>query len=327
MTQLIKYEAAKLALEQAVNFDEVMGIKDIAERLELYARQAQDDALIERATKIKIRAERRAGQMLREAAEKGMRATPAGNVNPSNKKVSPQSTPSPATLGEIGISRNESSRWQKVASIPEMKFEEQLEAGSSVTEMLRQVKKEERPNIPSPEGKYRIIYADPPWWYGNNGVIGDDNYGHVGRHYPSMKISELCQLPIKEMAEDNAVLFLWVTSPLLAECFEVIEAWGFKYKSSFVWDKIKHNFAHYNSMRHEFLLVCTRGSCTPDIDEKIDSVQSIERSKKHSEKPQEFRDIIEKLYTHGKRIELFAREKHENWETWGNEPDTGRIAE
>ena len=76
---------------------------------------------------------------------------------------------------------------------------------------------------------------------------------------------------------------------------------------------------HYNSVRHEFLLVCTRGSCVPDENKMFDSVQVIEKTKKHSEKPEEFRKIIDTLYPHGKRIELFARKKVKGWETWGAE--------
>lgn len=172
---------------------------------------------------------------------------------------------------------------------------------------------------PIPDDKYRVWYADPPWQYGNKGL---DDYGHAERHYPTMSIDELCAMgeEIKSKCESSAVLFLWATSPLLESSFKVINAWGFKYKTSFVWDKIKHNFGHYNSVRHEFLLICTRGSCVPDVDKKFDSVQSIPRSGKHSEKPEEFRNIIDTLYTHGKRIELFARGEAENWETWGNEP-------
>lgn len=167
-----------------------------------------------------------------------------------------------------------------------------------------------------PSGKYRVIYADPPWKYGD-GLT--ENYGGTQYHYPSMSIDELCAMPIKEIAEDNAVLFMWVTSPLLEECFPIIRAWGFKYKSSFVWDKIKHNMGHYNSVRHEFLLVCTRGSCTPDEKTLIDSVQSIERTNKHSEKPEEFRRIIETIYNHGSKLELFARQNHEGWFIYGNQ--------
>jgi N6-adenosine-specific RNA methylase IME4 len=166
---------------------------------------------------------------------------------------------------------------------------------------------------------YRVVYADPPWQYSNSGVIGDDNYGRAERHYPTMSIDELCAMPIVDAVAQDAVLFMWVTSPLLAECWPVISAWGFKYKSSFVWDKVRHNFGHYNSVRHELLLICTRGSCTPDASEKINSVQRIERSTRHSEKPEEFYDIIEKLYVSGLRLELFARQPRVGWDSWGNE--------
>lgn len=180
--------------------------------------------------------------------------------------------------------------------------------------LTRKAEVAEAPAMPS--GKHRVIYADPPWKYGD-GLT--ESYGGTQYHYPSMSIEELCEIPVREMVEDNAVLFLWVTSPLLEECFPVIKAWGFKYKASFVWDKIKHNMGHYNSVRHEFLLICTRGSCTPDEKTLLDSVQSIERTNRHSEKPQEFRCIIETLYKHGSRLELFARQDHEGWTVYGNQ--------
>lgn len=192
-----------------------------------------------------------------------------------------------------------------------------LQGRKTFTQVKREAKKKKlEKNIPSkPTGKYRVIYADPPWKYGDQLT---PSYGATRYHYPTLSIKELCQLSIKSIAEKDAVLFLWVTSPLLGECWPVIEAWGFKYKTSFVWDKVKHNMGHYNSVRHEFLLVCTRGSCLPDSDKLIDSVQSIERTS-HSTKPEEFRNIIERLYTHGEKIELFAREDHKGWSVWGNE--------
>ena len=172
-----------------------------------------------------------------------------------------------------------------------------------------------------PSDKYRVVYADPPWKYGSDFSSGEEKFmkrwTSAETHYPAMSIAELCALPIADLAEDNAVLFLWVTSPLLAECWPIIKAWGFTYKTSFCWDKVKHNFGHYNSVRHEFLLVCTRGSCLPDIKELHDSVVEIERSDVHSEKPAYFRELIDKLYTHGNRIELFARQKAEGWMAWG----------
>jgi len=168
-------------------------------------------------------------------------------------------------------------------------------------------------------GKYRVIYADPPWKYGDTGM---DEYGPAERHYPCMSIKELCEMDVESIVEDDAILFMWVTSPMLSACWPIISAWGFKYKTSFVWDKVKHNMGHYNSVRHEFLLICTRGSCTPDNKKLYDSVQTIERSARHSEKPEEFRDIIDALYPYGERCELFARWKnreHGKWKAYGNE--------
>jgi N6-adenosine-specific RNA methylase IME4 len=204
-------------------------------------------------------------------------------------------------------------------SAPE-KLEAVEKGEKTLSQVIRETKREEAQSklAALPSDKFRVFYADPPWSYGNSGS-GLDQYGPAERHYPAMTIAELCALDVKSIADADAVLFLWVTSPLLDECWPVIKAWGFDYKTSFVWDKIKHNFGHYNSVRHEFLLVCTRGSCTPDVKKLFDSVLTIERSGKHSKKPQEFREIIETLYTHGKRIELFARAAAEGWETYGNE--------
>jgi N6-adenosine-specific RNA methylase IME4/ParB-like chromosome segregation protein Spo0J len=188
----------------------------------------------------------------------------------------------------------------------------------STTEAVRQINHESKREAAPITGKYRVFYADPPWTYGDTRT-GLEGYSAAVDHYPAMSIEDLCSLPVKDAAEDNAVLFLWVTSPLLEECFAVINAWGFKYKTSFVWDKIRHNVGHYNSVRHELLLICTRGSCTPDNVKLFDSVQTIERTEKHSQKPAEFREIIETLYTSGNKIELFCREPAPGWSVWGNE--------
>lgn len=189
-----------------------------------------------------------------------------------------------------------------------------------VNRWLRRFFPPELPEFPEPSplpvGKYRVIYADPPWQYGDKLIEG---YGAADHHYSTMSIKKLCEMPFPE-TEKNAVLFLWVTAPLLKECFEVIEAWGFEYKTQIVWNKKKHNFGFFISVRHENLLICTKGSCHPDIKELSNSVVSIERSRKHSEKPEYFRELIDKLYPKGKRIELFARKKtKENWDYWGTE--------
>ena len=170
-----------------------------------------------------------------------------------------------------------------------------------------------------PSGKYRIIYADPPWEYGD-GRTGDliTATGAL-HHYPTMSLSELKAMDIQGLAAEDSILFLWATVPLLPEALELAKAWGFTYKSHFVWDKVKHNMGHYNSVRHELLLICTKGSGTPEVSKLFDSVQVIERQE-HSRKPEEFRMIIDTLYPSGPRIELFCRgEQPSGWEAWGNE--------
>jgi len=174
-----------------------------------------------------------------------------------------------------------------------------------------------------PEEKYRVIYADPPWQYEEHGATVSTGYGGTEWHYNSLSSEQIALLPIVKLAADNSVLFIWVTSPKLNEVWKIIEAWGFEYKTSFIWDKVKHNFGYYNSVRHEILLICGRGSSTPDMEitHLHDSVQVIERSDRHSEKPEQFRKIIDELYPYGKRIELFARVAAEGWDVWGNEAD------
>jgi len=230
----------------------------------------------------------------------------------------------------LGFSQKDSERFQQLADNKDI-VEEVIENSEDIptqTECLKKIqekKKEQRnkereetiKNVKPIKGKYKIIYADPPWSYNDkheyNGTTGAET------HYNTMNLEDICNMPIKEKTEDNAVLFLWGVVPQLEEALQVIKAWGFKYKTHFVWDKVKHNMGHYSSVRHELLFVATNGSCTPENIKLFDSVQSIEKTNKHSEKPEEFRNIIDTLYPTGNRIELFARKKVDNWEVWGNE--------
>jgi N6-adenosine-specific RNA methylase IME4 len=194
-----------------------------------------------------------------------------------------------------------------------------VEAGTKPMEAFRLQKhaKINADRIRNPTGKYRIIYADPAWSYGNPQRA---TYSQARDHYPTMKLEDICALPVKDWAEDNAVLFLWVTSPILMESAQVIEAWGFKYKASFVWDKESPVMGHYNGVAHELLLICVRGSCQPDVRKLFNSVVREKRTG-HSKKPTIFYDMIETLYPHGARLELFARTARPGWCAWGNQAE------
>ena len=196
----------------------------------------------------------------------------------------------------------------------------QVDSGqSSIKKVYNQIQQAERlkqnKQLEWPEGKYRIIYADPPWKY------GDERSGMGGAvdQYDLMDLEDIKALPVADLAEENSVLFMWGTAPLLQEALEVIVSWGFQYKTHMVWNKQKGPQGNYISPRHEILFIATKGSCTPDTNERPNSVQTIERTGRHSEKPEEFRLIIEQLYNYGNKIEIFARKTLEGWESYGNE--------
>jgi N6-adenosine-specific RNA methylase IME4 len=322
MNELVKLNKARQALAEAKTLDEIRDIRDIAKAVKAYAiAKGLGVEMKNEASEIEIRAIREMGKIIQQKQEAGEMAEKGEFF--SNQWVVPDGNNPKQTLPEIGVTRKESSTSKNLASIPDKRFEDLLsefiedKKPLTKTAILRDIAKDkviQNPEIP--KGIYRIFYADPPWQYSDRKEYRPD--GAAENHYPTMTISELCKMKLPKI-EDNAVLFLWVTSPLLEDAFKVINAWGFKYKASFVWDKIKHNMGHYNSVRHEFLLICTKGSCIPDNLKLYDSVQSIERSGNHSEKPEIFREIIDTLYLSGNRIELFARHKIENWECYGNE--------
>lgn len=318
---IVKLDTARQALAEADTMQKTKIIVDMATAAEIYAkRQKLGEEAISYATAIKIEALRQLGNMLKETERnKGVRSQLAGRNISGSTKLEPPENNIP-TLSDLGIDKKTSSLAQQVADLSDEEIEKVKEGvtlASIIKENRRAKIKEKARKVNPPEGKYRIIYADPPWNYGDK---RDGRTTGAEDHYTTMSINELCNLPVAKITENNAVLFLWVTSPLLEECFEVIKAWGFKYKTSFVWDKIKHNMGHYNSVRHELLLICTKGSCLPDNIKLYDSVQSIEKTE-HSKKPEEFRDIIDTIYTYGKRLELFARDKKDirDWVFWGNE--------
>ncbi len=171
--------------------------------------------------------------------------------------------------------------------------------------------------------KYQIIYADPAWAYADQGCQGT-----MANHYKGMKIEDICNLPVDKIADENCVLFLWTTFPMLKEALRVIEAWGFTYKTiGFNW--IKRNksdcgfffgLGRWTRGNGEPCLLATKGK--PKRVNNAVSQLIFEPRRKHSEKPPEIRDRIVTLIGDLPRIELFAREKTLGWSVWGNEVES-----
>lgn len=170
--------------------------------------------------------------------------------------------------------------------------------------------------------KYKIIYADPAWTYQDKALAG--NRGACCK-YPVMSIEELKKIPIAEMADVDCALFLWVTMPKLNEVFELIEVWGFEYKTvAFTWVKKNKSglgwfmgMGRWTRANAELCLLATKGNpkrVNASVSQIVDS-----RIMRHSEKPKEVRHKIVKLMGDVPRIELFARDKIDGWDAWGNE--------
>ena len=173
--------------------------------------------------------------------------------------------------------------------------------------------------------KYNIIYADPPWSYKDKRDKHPRMSGGATAHYNTMSLEQIKALPIKDLAADNCMLFLWVTFPNLQEGLDVIKAWGFKYKTlGFSWIKTNKNngkpffgIGYYTKSNCEVCLIGVKGKPIK-VSNSVSSV-IISPRQEHSKKPDQIRDKIVELCGDVPRIELFARQKTEGWDIWGNE--------
>lgn len=311
---LARLDTARHALAEAKTIQETKKILDVAAAAEILAkRQKLGEEAINYAMSIKVEALAQLGRMLKETPK----AT--GRLYRGTELAPREDIP---TLADMGLDKKTSKLAQDIASLPDDKLEAVKQGvvtlSSATNKQRREKMKDKYDDIAfQVKDKYRVIYADPPWMY-DKGKELSDKYGDVSKHYPPMETEDICNLPVSELAMKDCVLFLWATAPKLPEALQVMKSWGFSYKTCVVWDKVKHNFGYYFSVRHELLLIGGVGSSTPDVSELHDSVITIERSEKHSEKPAYFRELITKMYR-GKKIELFAREKTDGWSVWGNE--------
>jgi len=139
----------------------------------------------------------------------------------------------------------------------------------------------------------------------------------ASQKYSTMSLNEIKNIPVQNIADKNSVLFLWATVPLLPEALEVINAWGYKYKTSLFWRKIMSlGMGFWFRGQVEILLMGIKGNIKAFRLQRVNFIQS--KVRKHSQKPDEFYELIEMINLEPK-IELFARNKRKGWDSWGNE--------
>ena len=179
--------------------------------------------------------------------------------------------------------------------------------------------------------KYKIIYADPPWEYVKLNFY--QKKGVNNKVYDRMKIEDIKALKIGEIAEDNSLLFLWVTNPMLKKGLEVMQSWGFEFVTiAFVWVKTYRNGKEITGMgryTRSCVELCLLGKRGIGVIRKDTNIPQIVYSnlENHSKKPDEIRTRIENLFGYAKRIELFSRKKVDFWDCWGNEVESDIILE
>jgi N6-adenosine-specific RNA methylase IME4 len=315
--------AARRQLAEAVTVQDLKTVRDVGEAAVRLAKSRRDvgvEALLE-GMEIVRRAERQMGAMLPElTGGSGRKKTDAKSV----------------FVKELGLTHKQSSRFQRIASLPEDKFEQWIascrKAGEEMTQAaalkLAAKNKPEtvEPSIDEYDSgavadlgelvqrglRYGCIYADPPWAYSNKATRAnvEDTYKST------MTVDEICQEPVSQLAADDCHLHLWTTNAFLFDAKRVMESWGFEYKSCFVWVKPQMGIGNYWRVSHEFMLLGIRGK--PEFRRRdCMSWGQFDRTA-HSKKPKDVRRLVESV-SHGPYLELYGRETVPNWMVYGNE--------
>lgn len=325
--ELAILNAAVSQLSAMQSVGDVLDVRDKAEAIRSYLRSI--GAKLEeqnQAAFAKICAERRAGELLA-----GM---PKHNGDPRLHDAT--------RLADLGIEKTQSHRYQRIAGIPEDVFLEYAaktmaeKRELTTADVLRMAKPgvatwtdgdaSDSTTIDAATGcettnaleplvatgrKFGTIYADPPWQYGNQGTrASTDN------HYPTMTVDAICNLPIADLAADKSHLHLWTTNAFLFDAKRVLDAWGFAYKSLFVWVKPQMGIGNYWRVSHEIMLLGVRGGLTFADHAQMSWLEA--KRTAHSRKPERVRGMIEKV-SPGPRLELFGRRTVHGWTVWGNQ--------
>ena len=166
----------------------------------------------------------------------------------------------------------------------------------------------------STKKKYSTILADPPWDIQQKGAYGAE------RHYSLMSLERIKELPVEDLATDDAHLWLWVTNATLRDGYDVMESWGFTPRSPLTWIKPRFTLGVYLRNATEHLILGTRGRAPVKF--KSQTTWMFAPLQDHSHKPEEQYAVIERVSGEGPRLELFARRRQPGWDVWGNEVDS-----
>lgn len=202
------------------------------------------------------------------------------------------------------------------AAYKEIKKEEKKEQRDKKIEEVKQ--KIQNENLASIDKKYHVIAIDPPWAYNEKGGFSSDDYDAQNNRgavdYPTMTVEQIKNIDIP--SADDAVMFLWTTHAFLKDSFDILKHWGFDYKATVVWDKVKMGMGRNIRMQVEFCLLGVKGK--PIIQGSSERDIITEPRREHSRKPEAFYEMVERMCI-GNKLDYFSRQDRKNWEHYGAE--------
>ncbi len=340
-THLARYEAACRAIAEARAVDEIKNIHDTARQMAAAARIAKNRELEADAFEIRVRAERRLGEMMTAAKSSGDLASGPGRP----RKNGSVTEPFPATLAEIKVDKKLSARAQKLRAIPAAEFEAMVAEGRDEVQRAAERRTIKAVEIAQARASYEaraevgsrvedlvavaasgrrfgVILADPPWEFHTYSWKGKQRSAE--RYYDCKSIADVMALPVAALAAKDCALFLWSVCPELPGALDVVRAWGFEFKTkAFTWIKqnpsgkgLHTGTGYWTRANSEDVWLATRGN-PQRLDMGVHQVVMAPVGK-HSEKPAEVHGRIERLLA-GPYLELFARAERPGWTAWGNE--------
>jgi N6-adenosine-specific RNA methylase IME4 len=323
-------ENAKYQLEQIKTIETGVDYLNKVKAIETWAKAEKKDAELQNMiAEQKIRTQRILGGLLKD--------NEVSKYRERNLKQNTEVTRSDfgKSLSDFGITKNDSSTFQKIAAMPEEIFEQEIAVAKSesmkrveltTSRVLNAAKEYERKNdiaqqkqyieagaIEKPDGLFDVIAIDPPWNYGRE---YDPEGSRVANPYPEMSQTEL--LEMKPPFKPDAVCFLWTTHAFIWDAKQLLDHWGFTYKACIVWDKEKIGMGAWLRMQCEFCLVGVKGKPFWNNTTWRDIIR--EPRRQHSRKPDAFYEMVEAI-TAGRRLDYFSREQRTNWVSYGNTPE------
>jgi len=327
---LARLSAAARMLAEAKTMDEIKQVHDIATAAATYARAAKIGLEAQNhAAEIKLSAERRAGELLKQLERNTPQTANPTGLPTSNvgHGVSEYAT----VLTDTGTSRQDASRWQRIADMPEPAFVEYIAetkaAGKELTTTgalqaaARSTAPEPAVTPPLPDRKYRCIVIDPPWPVAKIERDERPNQG-VALDYPTMTLDEIAALPVAELAAaDGCHIYLWTTQKFLPDAFSLFNAWGVRYQCLMTWVKPTGMTPYSWMYNTEHVLFGRIGKL--DLQRMGLKLSFEAQVTRHSEKPAVFYERVAQASPEP-RLDMFARNTRDGFDVWGNEVNDGR---